>query len=48
MLTAYLQWLIVLLADENGAYYRLAKAQTLREGREDDGLDATSSSDELI
>jgi len=28
-----------LLADENGAYYRLVKAQTLREGLEDDDLD---------
>ncbi|KAG2039964.1 P-loop containing nucleoside triphosphate hydrolase protein [Suillus americanus] len=33
-----------LLADENGAYFRLVTAQTLREGHE--GLDAVISSDE--
>ncbi|KAG1732478.1 P-loop containing nucleoside triphosphate hydrolase protein [Suillus lakei] len=35
-----------LLADENGAYFRLVTAQTLREGHEDGDLDAGISSDE--
>ncbi|KAG1825478.1 P-loop containing nucleoside triphosphate hydrolase protein [Suillus subaureus] len=35
-----------LLADENGAYSRLVAAQSLREGREDDDLDAAIPSDE--
>ena len=33
-----------LLADKNGAYSRLVKAQTLREGREDDDLDTAGIS----
>ncbi|KAG2121897.1 P-loop containing nucleoside triphosphate hydrolase protein [Suillus clintonianus] len=35
-----------LLADENGAYFRLVTAQTLREGHEDEDLDAAISSQE--
>ncbi|KAG2070645.1 P-loop containing nucleoside triphosphate hydrolase protein [Suillus decipiens] len=35
-----------LLADKNGAYSRLVTAQSLREGHEDDDLDAVISSDE--
>jgi ATP-binding cassette subfamily B (MDR/TAP) protein 1 len=36
-----------LLADENGAYSRLVTAQSLREGHEDNNLDAAASSDEI-
>ncbi|KAG2740983.1 P-loop containing nucleoside triphosphate hydrolase protein [Suillus brevipes Sb2] len=36
-----------LLADENGAYARLVAAQSLREGHEDNNLDAAASTDEI-